>query len=96
MHSQMFLNLPVKNLPRSRAFFKNMGYSFDEQFSNEQGACLVLGEHSFGMPLTKDSCTSTAFMTSTAMCGKCFGWTRTQRRQPDNIFYIVLPVSQRF
>jgi uncharacterized protein len=53
MHSQMFINLPVKNLPRSRKFFEGMGYSFNPQFSNEQGACLVLGEHSFAMLLTE-------------------------------------------
>ena len=52
MHAQMFINLPVKDLPRSRQFFEGMGYSFNEQFSNEQGACLVLGEHSFAMLLT--------------------------------------------
>ena len=52
MHSQMFINLPVKDLSRSRAFFEGMGYSFNPQFSNEQGACLVLGEHAFAMLLT--------------------------------------------
>ena len=52
MHSQIFVNLPVTDLPRSRQFFENMGYKFNEQFSNEHGACLVLGEHSFAMLLT--------------------------------------------
>ncbi len=52
MHSQMFINLPVKDLPRSRKFFESMGYAFNPQFSNDQGACLVLGEHSFAMLLT--------------------------------------------
>ncbi len=53
MHSQMFVNLPIQDLPRSRQFFEGMGYSFNPQFSNDQGACLVLGEHSFAMLLTK-------------------------------------------
>jgi uncharacterized protein len=53
MHSQMFINLPIKDLPRSRKFFEEMGYSFNPQFSNDQGACLVLGEHSFAMLLTE-------------------------------------------
>ena len=52
MHSQIFVNLPVTDLPRSRQFFESMGYKFNEQFSNEHGACLVLGEHSFAMLLT--------------------------------------------
>ncbi len=53
MHDQMFLNLPVKDLQRSRKFFDGMGYSFNPQFSNDQGACLVLGEHCFAMLLTE-------------------------------------------
>ena len=54
MHPQMFINLPVRDLPRSRRFFEGMGYAFNDKFSNEQGACLVLGEHSFAMLLTHD------------------------------------------
>lgn len=53
MHTQMFINLPIKDLSRSRQFFENMGYAFNPQFSNDQGACLVLGEHSFAMLLTE-------------------------------------------
>lgn len=53
MHSQMFINLPVKDLQRSRKFFEGMGYVFNPQFSNDQGACLILGEHSFAMLLTE-------------------------------------------
>jgi predicted lactoylglutathione lyase len=40
MHSQMFINLPIKDLPRSRKFFESMGYAFNPQFSNEHGAVL--------------------------------------------------------
>jgi uncharacterized protein len=53
MHSQIYVNLPVKDLPKSRAFFESMGYAFNEEWSNEQGACLVLGEHLFAMLLTE-------------------------------------------
>ena len=50
--SKMFVNLPVKDLDRSIAFFKSLGFSINQQFSNEQGACVVLGEHSYAMLLT--------------------------------------------
>jgi uncharacterized protein len=53
MHTQIYVNLPVKDLTKSRAFFESMGYSFNEEWSNEQGACLVLGEHLFAMLLTQ-------------------------------------------
>ena len=47
--SNMFINLPVQDLPRSVAFFESLGFSINQQFSNEQGACVVLGEHSYAM-----------------------------------------------
>ncbi|MGB4117191.1 MAG: glyoxalase/bleomycin resistance/extradiol dioxygenase family protein [Polaromonas sp.] len=54
MHSQIYVNLPVKDLPKSRAFFESMGYTFNPEWSNEQGACLVLGENLFAMLLTQE------------------------------------------
>lgn len=53
MHRHIFVNLAVADLPRSRAFFEQLGYRFDPQYSNEQGACLVLGENLFAMLLTR-------------------------------------------
>ena len=53
MHKQIFVNLAVTDLPRSRAFFESLGLSFNPQFSNDQGACLVLGENIFAMLLTR-------------------------------------------
>ena len=44
-HQQIFVNLPVKELERSKRFFASLGYSFNQQFTNEQGACMVVGEN---------------------------------------------------
>lgn len=44
MSRQIFVNLPIKNMDKSQAFFKSLGFSFNPQFSNEQGACLVISE----------------------------------------------------
>lgn len=52
-HQQIFVNLPIKNMERSQAFFKSLGYSFNPQFTNEQGASLVLGENLFAMLLVE-------------------------------------------
>jgi hypothetical protein len=54
MHKQIFVNLAVDDLPRSKAFFTSLGFGFNPQFSNEQGACLVLGENIHAMLLVKD------------------------------------------
>ncbi len=40
----IFVNLPVKNLQETRTFWQNLGFSFNEQFSDENALCLVLAE----------------------------------------------------
>ena len=53
MVTKIFVNLPVKDLNKSKQFFNNLGFSFEPKFTNEQGACLVLGENIFVMLLTE-------------------------------------------
>ena len=36
MHSQIFVNLPVKDLKRSVDFFTKLGYTFNPTFTNEK------------------------------------------------------------
>ena len=52
-HQQIFVNLPVKDLERSKRFVASLGYSFNEQFTNDQGACMVVGENLFVMLLVE-------------------------------------------
>lgn len=48
------MNLAVKDLQRSMEFFKALGFSFNKDFTNEQGACLVISEGSiYAMLLTE-------------------------------------------
>ena len=51
---QIFVNLPVKDLERSRTFFSSLGLAFDPQFSDEKAACLVIEKDSiYAMLLTE-------------------------------------------
>ena len=52
MSTQVFINLPVSNLPRSVAFFKALGFSHNPQFSDDTGSCIVISEHIHVMLLT--------------------------------------------
>jgi predicted lactoylglutathione lyase len=42
--TQIFVNLPVKNVERSCAFFSALGYSFNPQFSNDSALCMVVSD----------------------------------------------------
>lgn len=48
----IFINLPVKDLGRSIAFFTELGYSFNAQFTDEQATCMVISDTIFAMLLT--------------------------------------------
>ena len=54
MSRRLFVNLPVKNMEKSQAFFKSLGFSFNPQFTNAQAACMVIGENIYAMLLVKD------------------------------------------
>ena len=53
MSRKIFVNLPIKNMEKSQAFFKSLGFSFNPQFTNEQGACLVISDDIFVMLLVE-------------------------------------------
>ena len=53
MPSQIFVNLPVTDLPRARRFYTALGFALNERFSNDQGACIVISEHIFVMLLVR-------------------------------------------
>jgi len=39
-----FVTMPVADVQRSRAFFAALGFGFDEDFSGEGAACMLVGE----------------------------------------------------
>lgn len=53
MATKIFVNLPVKDLSRTMSFFKALGFSFNEQFTDEKAACMVLSEDGYVMLLTE-------------------------------------------
>ncbi|GAA3371332.1 VOC family protein [Streptomyces sannanensis] len=53
MSTMIFVNLPVKDLDASKAFWTKLGYSFNPQFTDETAACLVFSDTVFAMLLTE-------------------------------------------
>jgi len=50
----IFVNLPVKNLNASKAFFAELGFTFNPQFSDDTTACMIVGENIFVMLLVEE------------------------------------------
>ena len=45
MTKELWINLPVKDLEKSKKFFSKLGFSFDDRYvNNDEGACLVIGD----------------------------------------------------
>lgn len=53
MATKIFVNLPVKNLDKSKEFFGKLGYTFNAQFTDEKAACMVISEDIYAMLLTE-------------------------------------------
>jgi len=50
---QIFINLPVEDLKKTKEFFTKMDLTFRPEFTNENAACLVLGENIYAMLLVE-------------------------------------------
>lgn len=54
MSTKIFVNLPVKDLNKSMAFFKELGWTFNPQFTDETAACMVISDDIYAMLLTHE------------------------------------------
>ncbi len=77
---QIFVNLPVKDLDKSKAFFGALGYTFNPQFTDANAACMVIAEGSihamllvedFFKTFTDKSLTDTSKSTEVLLCLSC-------------------------
>ncbi len=50
----LFVNMPVADLERSKAFFSKLGFSFNPMFTDETAACMPVGEQAFVMLLGRE------------------------------------------
>jgi uncharacterized protein len=54
MISGTYVNMPVKNVAATRAFFTALGFSFNEDFSNENAVAMTLGPNTAAMLLGEE------------------------------------------
>ena len=54
MSTKIFVNLPVKDIDKSMALFKALGFSFNPQFTDETAACMMISDDIYAMLLTHE------------------------------------------
>ena len=53
MTTKMFVNLPVKDLKKTKAFYEALGFTFNPQFTDDKAACIVISDEIVVMLLVK-------------------------------------------
>ncbi len=79
MTQQIFVNLPVKDLERAKAFFASLGFGFNAKFTNDSAACMVVAENisvmllveSFFRTFTKKPIADAKQSTEVLVCLSC-------------------------
>jgi predicted lactoylglutathione lyase len=51
MNKSIFLNLPVRDVSKSKIFFEALGFAPNPQFTGEGGACIIINDAIFVMLL---------------------------------------------
>ena len=53
MPQQIYINLPVKDLARAKAFYSALGFTLNPQFSNDDAICMGVSDTIYLMLLTE-------------------------------------------
>lgn len=54
MGKKIFVNIPVADLNKSITFYKALGFTQNQQFSDDTAACMVISEDNYVMVLTHE------------------------------------------
>jgi predicted lactoylglutathione lyase len=84
--TQVFINLPVADLPKSMAFFTALGYSHNPQFTGDASACIVVSDTLSVMLVThtrfRDFTPKAVCDTSRALCRPGRPWLGALPHEP--------------
>jgi predicted lactoylglutathione lyase len=54
MATQIYFNLPVRDLKRSVDFFTALGFSFNPDYTDENATCMIINDNAFVMLLVEN------------------------------------------
>jgi predicted lactoylglutathione lyase len=90
MATQMYLNIAVKNLDNSIAFFKKLGFSFNSKFTDKNATCLVISKEINVMLLTemffKSFIKNKKLINAKKECESIIGIHVGNRKEVDTLF----------
>ncbi|MCP2032336.1 putative lactoylglutathione lyase [Okibacterium sp. HSC-33S16] len=52
--TDIFVNLPITDLERTKSFYTALGWEINELFTNEDAACVIVDDNIYLMLLTRD------------------------------------------
>jgi predicted lactoylglutathione lyase len=95
---QIFVNLPVKDLKRSIDFFTKLGFTFNQQFTDHNATCMIIGENIFAMLLVEEyfsTFTSKQIANSTATTEVINAFSMDSRQEVDDIIAKAIDAGGR-
>ncbi len=84
----MFVNLPVRNLEKSKAFFSTLGFEYNPKFTDNKAACMVVSDKAFVMLLEEPffrTFTRRALCDTTKQTEGLFALSCTSRAEVDEL-----------
>lgn len=53
MGRQLYVNLPVSNVQKTKTFFSSLGFHFEPKFSNDDAICMIIADDIYVMLLAE-------------------------------------------
>jgi predicted lactoylglutathione lyase len=53
MSREIFVNLPVRDLSKSMEFFTALGFTYNQQFTDDKAACMIISDKAYVMLLSE-------------------------------------------
>ena len=52
--NQIYVNLPVKDIQKTKEFWTKLGFSINEQITDERAVCVIMNDNTYVMFLTEE------------------------------------------
>jgi predicted lactoylglutathione lyase len=98
MANMIFVNLPVRDLKASMAYYRALGFDHNPQFTDETAACIVVSDTIFVMLLSHDKFrefSGTPIPDARSEIGALYALSRDSREAVDTIAEAALKAGGR-